>query len=190
MKEFIVKAPCERMPANNGSYTIDKYFLNSPELAVLKAQIMEKVHHFIYDFLDVEKKLDFQMENSWINRHGPGDYSMSHFHGNSIVSGVYYVQIEENAGDIIFHKDNRHLNLFNPLIEVKFNYDTTLDQSKMNVYNTNNFGIQPLPGDLVLFPSHLAHSVDKNITNKTRYCIAFNVFPRGTSGVTINTLTL
>ena len=190
MKDFIVKAPCERMPAGNGSYTVDKYFLNSPELSELKKQIMERVNEFVYEYLDVADNLEFVMENSWINRHQPGDYSPSHWHGSSLISGVYYVQVTEGAGDIVFHKDHRHLNLFGQLIEVKFNYDKTLDQNKMNVYNTNNFGITPQAGDLVLFPSHLAHSVEVNNSNKTRYCIAFNLFPRGTSGGAINTLTL
>lgn len=190
MKEFIINAPCERMPAGNGSYTVDKYFLNSPELAPLKEKIMEGVRHFLHDFLDVKTTLEYRMENSWINKHEPGDYSPSHWHGSSIVSGVYYVQVGDDMGDIVFHKDLRHLNLFDPLIETKFNYEETLDQNKMNVFNTNNFGIQPLENDLILFPSHLAHSVDENNTNKTRYCIAFNIFPRGTCGGAINTITL
>lgn len=190
MKDFIVKAPCERMPAGNGSYTVDKYFLNSPELAELKEQIMERVKEYIHGYLDVTNDFEFVMENSWINRHQTGDYSPSHWHGSSLMSGVYYVQVEENAGDIVFHKDQRHLNLFDPIIPIKFNYEKTLDQNKMNVYNTNNFGITPQAGDLVLFPSHLAHSVEVNNSNKTRYCIAFNLFPRGKGGGAINTITL
>jgi len=190
LKQFITDAECERMPAGNGSYTVDKYFLNSPELASLKKQIMDGAYHFIYDFLDCKNTMEFKMENSWINKHKPGDYSLSHWHGSSLISGVYYVEVGEDAGDIVFHKDHRHQNLFNPIIEVGFNYTDTLDQTKMNVFNTDNFGLQPKNGDLLLFPSHLAHSVDENLSKKTRYSIAFNLFPRGTSGGKINTLTV
>ncbi len=190
LKDFIVNAPCERMPAGNGSYTVDKYILNSPELALLKEKIMSRVRHFLHDFLDVKKTLDYQMENSWVNKHEPNDYSPSHWHGSSVISGVYYVEVGDDMGDIVFHKDHRHMNLFNDLIETKFNYEETLNQDKMNVFNTNNFGIQPLRNDLILFPSHLAHSVDENKTDRTRFCIAFNIFPRGTSGGAINTLTV
>lgn len=190
IKDFIINAPCERMPYGNGSYSINKYFLDEHVLAPLKKQIMEKVRHFIYDFLDVKNNMDFKIENSWINRHEPGDYSQSHWHGSSLISGVYYVDVSNDSGDIVFHKDSRHINLFNPLIKIDFNYNETLDQNKMNVFNTENFGLQPRPGDLILFPSHLAHSVDENLTKKTRNCIAFNLFPRGTSGGAINTLTL
>ena len=37
-------------------------------------------------------------------------------------------------------------------------------------------------GDVVLFPSHLEHSVRENITNLDRYSVAFNYFAKGILG--------
>jgi hypothetical protein len=125
-----------------------------------------------------------------VNRHYKDDFSQPHWHGSSILSGVYYIEIEQNTGDIIFHKDRTHMNLFNPLIEIGHNFEDSEDQSKMNIYNIQNFGMQPLKNDLLLFPSQVSHSVDPNVKGKTRYTLAFNLFPRGTSGGAINTLTL
>jgi len=185
---YIENLEYERMPDENGDYSVNKYILEVPELADLKSRIVEKVNHFLYEFLDCKSELDFKIENSWVNRHQPNDFACSHWHSNSLLSGVYYIDTDYNTGDIVFHRDRLHVNLFNDTVSVEFNYTNTLDQSKMNVYNTNNFGLQPQKNDLVLFPSHLSHSVDTNQSNKLRYCIAFNVFPRGTFGGKISTL--
>lgn len=190
MRDFIENIEFERMPAGNGDYSVNKYILDCPELAPLKEKIMSKVNHFVYDYLDCKKVMTFKIENSWVNRHYKDDYSQPHWHGSSILSGVYYIEIEKDTGDIIFHKDRTHMNLFNPLVELGYNFEDTGDQSKMNIYNIQNFGMQPLKNDLLLFPSQVSHSVDPNLKGKTRYTLAFNLFPRGTSGGAINTLTV
>ena len=35
---------------------------------------------------------------------------------------------------------------------------------------------------LVIFPSQVIHNVEKNLTDKERYAVAFDVFIRGTFG--------
>ena len=180
----------ERMPDKNGDYSVNKYVLDLPEFAALRKSIMDKVNHFVYDYLDCNNNMVFELENSWVNRHGRGDFAHSHWHGSSQLSGCYYIEIEEGLGDIVFHKDRSYINLFNPITKIDHNFETTGDQSKMNVFNVSSFGLCPRKNDLVLFPSHLAHSVDANQTDKTRYTLAFNVFPRGTSGGPINRLTV
>ena len=37
-------------------------------------------------------------------------------------------------------------------------------------------------GTLLLFPSHLLHKTEPNLSNKSRYCLAFNVFFKGSIG--------
>jgi ectoine hydroxylase-related dioxygenase (phytanoyl-CoA dioxygenase family) len=37
-------------------------------------------------------------------------------------------------------------------------------------------------GTIVIFPSHLEHSVEKNNSNENRYSIAFNFYVRGKFG--------
>jgi ectoine hydroxylase-related dioxygenase (phytanoyl-CoA dioxygenase family) len=44
------------------------------------------------------------------------------------------------------------------------------------------FRIKPEIGDLILFPSHLLHSVDTVTTDETRISLSFNVFFKGELG--------
>ena len=97
-----------------------------------------------------------------------------HWHSNAMISGVYYIQNEPGAGDIVFQKSHLYYNLFHDTVRVSFKEPTQ--------YNTNEFYISPKSGDLVMFPSHLEHMVTPNLTTTPRYSLAFNFFARGTVG--------
>jgi uncharacterized protein (TIGR02466 family) len=183
--EFLKSQQYERMPANNGDYTVNKYILNLPECQQLKDLIMDHVNNFVYTFLDVDNRLDFRMENSWVNRHSTGDFAGLHFHNNALISGCFYLENEEGQGDIAFYRDKLYNNLFNNTINVKFN-----ESNKHSIYTSHTWPQYPRTGDLLLWPSHLNHSTSENNTDKLRYSLAFNIFPRGKVSDGIDAVTL
>jgi uncharacterized protein (TIGR02466 family) len=190
MREFIESQEYERMAADNGDYTVNKYILDTPELAPLKAKIMKAADNFIYTVLDVKRNMDFRMENSWVNRHYTGDYSGQHYHGNSLISGVYYIDTGVDTGAFVCHKDKGNYNLWTETVRVDFNYQDHGNDAKLNFFNADAWGLYPAKNDLIMFPSMMTHSVEENQSSKIRYSLAFNLFPRGTAGGVINTLTV
>jgi ectoine hydroxylase-related dioxygenase (phytanoyl-CoA dioxygenase family) len=66
-----------------------------------------------------------------------------------------------------------------------FPYPKTIDLDVVdyNIYNCQSWSITPKNNDIILFPSMLEHSSEPNRTDIPRYCIAFNVFVRGTFGI-------
>ncbi|MDC0002479.1 TIGR02466 family protein [bacterium] len=155
-------------------HTADKYILNQPRLAKLKAQIQEACNVFVKDELKVTDEVEFVLENSWLNRHTQGQHSVSHWHSNAMISGVYYIQTNDTSGDIVFNKSHLYTNLFTDTVRVSY--------SDTSMYTTSEFFITPEPGDVVMFPSHLEHRVLENDSNMPRYSLAFNFFARGTVG--------
>ena len=188
--DFIETQTFSRMPADNGSYTENKKILHSLELEILKSKIQMHVDYFVHDILDCDNNLNFEIQNSWVNRHKEKDFAGIHRHSNSIISGVYYLQTDTQSGAIVFQKDKSYYNLWTDTIEIGFNYQKTNDQSKLNNFNSDAWGIYPQPGDLLLFPSLLYHSVLESQSQKIRYSLAFNVFPKGDFGDHINHLKL
>lgn len=188
--EFIKSQTYVRMPADNGSYTENKRILDQPFLADLKERIQSHIDYFLHNVLDCDDKLTFQIQNSWVNQHRKDDFAGSHRHSNSIVSGVYYPEVNDQSGAIVFQKDKSYYNLWTDTIEIGFNYQKHNDQGRLNVFNADAWGIYPQTGDLVLFPSLLYHSVTENQSNNIRYSLAFNVFPKGEFGDHINHLQL
>ena len=90
--------------------------------------------------------------NMWINISHPGAYSSIHTHNkyNKITllnSGVLYLKIPKNSGDII---------LYNPL----------------SISNSHPY--TPQEGEILIFNQHLPHSVEPNLSQEDRILIAFN----------------
>ena len=170
---------------NNTSYSVNKYVLNIPELQELKDKVMEHVNFFVYDFLDAEHNMEFGLENSWLNVNGPGDYTDMHYHGNSLICGCLYIDVNEKSGSFIVAKDKEYTNLFNQTVRVDFK-----QSDKLSIYTSSIFPVQPKNHDILLWPNHLNHGVNPNESNANRISLAFNLFPRGTAGGPINRLTV
>lgn len=183
-KKFIRSLEYKKMPANNGDYTENKFVLDSPELSLLKQRILEKAQHYLYEVLRIDESVEFKIENSWVNRHEKNDFAGTHRHSNSLVSGVYYIDVDNRSGPIIFEKNKSSYNLFTDTVEVPFK----TDQDSLNVFNAEAWGITPENDELVLFPSLLYHSVGESRSDNTRYSLAFNMFPRGGLGGELNSL--
>ena len=88
----------------------------------------------------------------WFNEMRPGDVTTLHTHndGEELLSGVYYILVPEDSGDIIFHVDGQ----------------TT--------------AVTPAEGDLFLFSPALPHEVGENCSRSMRLSVAFNIGIRNT----------
>jgi uncharacterized protein (TIGR02466 family) len=169
-----------RLSAGNGYGTLNSNVLNSEKYCELKKTIQHEVDFFVHDILLVNKDIKFNLEHSWVVKHETGDWSQGHYHVNGMITGVLYLNVDDNSGSIIFHKERSWENLFPRSIDMPF--------VEFNSLNSSTWKITPKIGDIVLFPSHLYHSVTENLSDITRYCLSFNFYPRGTFGVYDNAM--
>jgi uncharacterized protein (TIGR02466 family) len=158
----------------NGYVSDNVYILESAELKSLKSEIQNNVNFFVYDVLGVNNSIQFNITNSWIMKHETGHWSQEHFHNNSLITGIYYYDVRQNSGNITFLKNKMFTNVFPSTFDIPF--------ENKNIFTEGRFTITPKNGDLLLFPSHLLHLVSQNLNEKERYCLAFNVFIKGTLG--------
>ncbi len=112
-----------------------------------------------------DKKLN--VSNFWFNINGKKDYNKIHSHLKSVFSGVYYIKVPDRCGRLIFDAPHTELMLS------YLNY-WHLDVDEFNEYNSSMWSIDPTPGDLVIFPSWLAHYTEPNMSNKDRIVLVFN----------------
>ena len=107
-----------------------------------------------------------KITNSWANYSFTGNNHAPHTHSNSVVSGIYYVQVEDSVPFIEFeHVGPRYLVQF-PMTEE-------------TIFNSNVYNINVKNGMLVIFPSHIRHSVPRNDSKQWRISVAFNSFLLG-----------
>ena len=152
----------------------DKHVLDRPEFAHIHELVMNEVNRYGREVLRVNRDIEFYITNSWVNVYRPGDQAGSHTHNNSLFSGVLYLKVAEDSGDIIFYRDILSLVPFPPALDLAIDAST--------IYNCKHFGHSPRKNEVVIFPSIVLHSVSQNNSNEERWCIAFNVFVRGNIG--------
>lgn len=91
-----------------------------------------------------------------------------HYHSNSLVSGVFYVDIDESySGSTVFSEP---LNGIQRMISIPIDHSTK--------YNTEKFKINVKKQMLVLFPSYLNHYSEHNVDKNERITISFNILPK------------
>lgn len=110
-----------------------------------------------------DKKQTVKINNMWTIINTGGSANLRHQHGNSTISGAYYVRAPENCGDIVF---------YDPRPAPVFSHPNVKGP---NLLNAQVNGITPKEGALVLFPSYLDHSVNENLSKEERIVISFNI---------------
>lgn len=171
-KDFTFNLEYERTHVNNSDISKNRYILN--DILDLKKEIENNCELFVRKYLAVKQNAKFYLQNSWSNIHRPNECSQIHYHGSSLISGVYYPILPKNSGKISFHKNGIYTNTFHQ--SIRFEYD------EVNNITAEKYVLDIREGTIVLFPSHLEHSVEKNNSNDNRYSIAFNFYVRGKFG--------
>ena len=150
-----------REQQQNGNYrSDDSYLLRQEKLKNIKNFLGESVNKFTTDVLQSKQRL--VITQCWANRNPKGSKHHEHVHPNSIISGVMYFQINEKLPPIQFSKANQD--------------GMKLDPIKYNHVNSESFMLPCKPGELILFPSSLKHSVPINQGDEDRISISFNTF--------------
>ena len=111
----------------------------------------------------VEKTLS--IENMWININNYKDYNIEHTHPGSILSGVYYSQVSDNSGNLVF---------IHPAKDVMVYDWDNCDWQEYNKYSSS-WWFTPSINKLFLFPSWLKHYVMPNLNQEERISISFNI---------------
>ena len=107
------------------------------------------------------------LDNIWININGYKDLNLIHNHGNTSMSGVYYVQTPPKCGNITFNHPAFDL--------VNLSYMNKMNN--FNAYNSPSWSLPVKAGLLYLFPGYLNHLVGSNMNKTTkRISVSFNLF--------------
>jgi uncharacterized protein (TIGR02466 family) len=175
VKDYCKALEYHRYGVDNGWVSKSKYALDLPQFSEVKALMQREIDGFLHEVLAIEDRYEFYITNSWVQKHSKTDHAQNHYHINSLLSGVYYVEVEEDSGDLVLEKHHEKFNIFPTMLG--FTY------KKTGVLNAADWKVHPKNGFLILFPSQVAHYSHNNKNDKDRYCIAFNVYVRGQFGV-------
>jgi hypothetical protein len=107
----------------NFKTSVDKNVLHRPEFKTVHDLVMKEVDVYAHGICGVSRNVEFYVTNSWVNVHKKGQAAGQHIHGNSLISGVLYLDVNETSGDLVFHRDVLSLIPFPPALD--FDVDRT-----------------------------------------------------------------
>jgi len=169
-KEFILSNK-DKVYKNEGgnSTSQDTYILKNEKMKNLKKNLEDRINDYFEKIICTTDAVKPYITQSWVNFNNINEYHHQHYHENSLLSGVFYVECLENEDSIKFLKNKPNIIEFTNF-------------KNYNLYNSSQWEISIRPGLIVLFPSSITHKVDLNKNNHTRISLAFNVFVTGTLG--------
>jgi len=141
----------------------EDFNLTDKEIQNFISFILPEIEQVMNDMNWEKEKQIAKINNMWAIINTGGSANLRHQHGNSTISGAYYVRAPINSGDIVFYDPRpapvySHPNVVSP-----------------NMLNAQVNSISPKEGALVLFPSYLDHSVNENLSGDERIVISFNI---------------
>lgn len=154
---------------NEGNTTSnDNYILNNKVFKTLKEELDLRVQDYFDKVISPSNNITPYITQSWLNYTETNQYHHKHQHPNSLVSGVFYINCNEEHDKIKFFNDK---------------YSTIKPEVKdYNIWNSETWWFSVKTGDIILFPSSLTHMVENKQGDNTRISLAFNIFIKGTVG--------
>ncbi len=166
---FIDKYKKKVYPNGTSVTSIDSYILNNKIFKNLKNELNLRIQDYFDKIICTKNNITPYITQSWLNYTEENQYLRAHSHGNSIISGVFYVSSDEKLDSIKFF-NNPHPST------IVFN------TKEWNIFNSESWSFSVKTGDIILFPSSLIHMVENKKGKNTRISLAFNVFVKGTIG--------
>lgn len=169
VKEYKEQNPTKEKPRSNvAGYQSPDTLQHVAELYPLFEYICQMGFKACADleFIDC----DIAITSAWLNVNDSRQCMNSeHVHGD-VFSGVFYLHTPEESGK---------LHIVNPAIN--FMWQGCSLTSQKNQFTGESISIEPIEGNILLFPSYLPHSVKTNNHDEERISISFNIIalPKG-----------
>ena len=143
-------------------------------------ETVKQSNHAAWGGQDMELKVG--IEGMWFQCSRRGSFHDVHTHGNCSWSSAYIVQIDETEKRVshpVYGAGNGVTRLYGPPFTALGGAFVDLGNAYLQPPHVD---IEPLPGQLVLFPSWLAHQAMPYDGDKERIIISFNASVHGAQG--------
>ena len=155
---------------NEGNTTsTDHYVLKHKGLSKLYAELNDSVNNYFRTIYNAKDDVSLYITQSWINYTKENQFHHKHLHPNSILSGIIYLDVDEENDRIYFYKHEDKSNIIIP-------------QNDWNRYNSTSWWLPAKTGTVYIFPSTLTHMVTTKKENNLRVSLSFNTFVKGKLG--------
>ena len=131
-----------------------------PTFVKLMRVLKDILNNEIAGFHGIDRgKVQIDIVNCWANVNDHLAWNRPHLHNGCWYSGAFYIHAEGDEGQFLaINTDPKVVSDYPP-----------------NARCIESYGVKPVTGSLIMFPSAMMHMVEPNRTDKDRYSISFNV---------------
>jgi len=166
LEDFILKCMRDEHSEFKFSKSIQTgNIFDKKEITYLIEEIQRHVNAFSFDIMRYQEKYCAEISSLWGNLQPPGSYLYNHMHYNSVFSGVFYVNENDDFPETTFIRGD--VASLSP------------DVKDYTPFSQGSFSCRMKKDTLVIFPSWLRHEVPINKTDIDRFSMSFNVILRG-----------
>lgn len=156
--------PEGRVRSNNLGWQSDRLDRSQPAVLEFCRFLAEQATRFGEAHLwRFRETMGLAIPELWANVNGQYGFNRIHVHPNALVSGVYYVRVPDDSGDLILHDPRKQASVLQP------------ELAGRNFRNVHQHVVLAREGRLVLFPSWLEHGVGQNLSAEERVSLSFNL---------------
>lgn len=167
LKKYKKETPNQEKSNICGYQSLDNLYAVE-ELNSLFEYVCQLAHKAVSDleFIDC----DIALTGAWLNVNDSRQCMNSEHIHEGVFSGVFYINAPEGSGKLV---------LQNPGINRMWSGSKLTGQK--NQFTGESIRIEPVEGNILLFPSYLPHYVETNNHDEERISISFNVIalPKG-----------
>ena len=149
--------------------TKNSYVLNDKRLKELEKFFLQESHNYFKNFCNPKNNIEFYITQSWLNMTDTNEFHHKHCHPNSFLSGVFYIEADEELDNITFHNSLKPFML-------------TFESDAPSAFFAECLSFKVKKNTLIIFPSTLIHHVNNTESKNTRISLAFNTFVKGNFG--------
>ena len=114
--------------------------------------------------LDIIDEMIPSMTGMWAVVNGPGSSNRLHNHPYNYLSGVFYLQVPPQSGALVFHDPRPPAEILSPP-----------KKPGESIHTSHRVSWNPIPNDLLFFPSWLYLEVEENNSHEERIVKSFNI---------------
>lgn len=114
------------------------------------------------------------IDEIWMNAYEKAHYQEGHTHLPGFFSGIHYVCFDpEHHNGTTFV--NPQANIYSYLTDMNGDFEGTTIDMDLNRHLDEMNDVDVEEGDIIIFPSTLEHLVKKNMSDKLRITVSFNI---------------
>ena len=117
-----------------------------------------------FNALNVDRKYGPEMTGLWGMINPPRSRNNVHTHPYNYLSGVYYLKVPQNSGNLVFLEPKPQAEVLSPP-----------KKKEASVHLAHSVTWEPKQNSLIFFPSWLQHEVQYNNSKEDRVILSFNI---------------